>query len=146
MNKKNVKNECFNYNGENHRIGTRFIMKYNDKEVTARFLNRFDSDNTLGILIENGLERQTITLVKEENLKEVIVEILPINWYTEMDMKKKYVKDSDMPELVIGWIFYIVIMLILIIFNDRIIGWIAVIIYCFKWRHKKKEEEGTYFD
>lgn len=140
------KNECFNYNGENYRVGTRFIMNYEDKEVTAHFLNRSVCDDSLVVLIENGLEYQTITSVKEENLKDMIIEILPINWYTEMKIKKKYVKDSDMPELVIGWILYIVIMLILLIFNDRIIGWIFVTTFFFAWRHKKKEEEGVYFD
>lgn len=147
--KKRIQSEYFDYNGNRYYRGTRFIMNYENKEVTAKFNSR-TKFNEISICIdkcpEHGIINPILALVEEKDFITAIVKILPINWYDEMEAKKKYVKDSDMPEIVIGWILYVFIMCLLIIFKDAWLGWIAVTIFFFKWRHKKKEEEGVYFD
>ena len=147
--KKQILNEYFDYNGKRYYWGTRFTMNYKNKEVTAQFNGRSEFGKVSVIIDkypEYGFKNPTITLFKEDDFIAAIVRILPISWNDEMEAKKKYVKDSDMPEIVIGWILYVFIMCLLIIFKDAWLGWIAVTIFFFKWRHKKKEEEGVYFD
>lgn len=144
---KKIKNEYFIYNEDKYRVGTQFIMEYKGKEVTARFINRNSSDSINVILIsEDGQKYLMLMSIKDDDLNEKIIEIIPTNYYDEMEANKRYLKDSQVPELVIGWILYISIILILLIFKDRIIGWIFVSVYFFTWRHKKKEDVGTYYD
>lgn len=141
-----IKNDYFIYNGDKYRAGTQFIMKYNGEEVTARFIRRISSYSIDVVLIGNKQEILRVMSIKDDDLNEKIIEIIPLNYYDEMEAHKRYLKDSQVPELVIGWILYISIMLILLIFKDRIIGWIFVSAYFFSWRHKKREEVGTYYD
>lgn len=55
--------------------------------------------------------------------------------------KKMTFKDELKIEgLFIAWIWYIFIMLILIIFNERIIGWIGASVIFFNYRDKKLKE------
>ena len=148
--KKYIKNSgYFDYNGKRYYRGTRFIINYENKEVTADFTSR-TKFNEIGICIdkcpEYGIKNPILTSVEEKDFIASIIRILPTNAYDEMEAKKKYVKDSDMPEIVIGWILYIFIMCLLVIFKDAWLGWIAATIYFFRWRHNKKEEEGVYFD
>ena len=148
--KKYIKNSgYFDYNGKRYYRGTRFIMNYENKEVTADFTSR-TKFNEIGICIdkcpEYGIKNPILTSVEEKDFIASIIRILPTNAYDEMEAKKKYVKDSDMPEIVIGWILYIFIMCLLVNFKDALLGWIAATIYFFRWRHNKKEEEGVYFD
>ena len=168
---KNFKNQYFMCGGTAYRRGTRFKMNYPfDKtcpthnangeseglaqhpetvEVVA-YLESTDNDGNVNIRLEEYPWKKTKygepVSLKESEFLNSIIEIIPLNFYDEMEMKKKYLKDSQIPGLVIGWILYIVIMLILVIFNDRILGWIAASVYFFTWRHEKKEKEGVYFD
>ena len=58
----------------------------------------------------------------------------------------KRLKDSQIPKLVIGWVWYIVIMAFLLITTVRLAGWIIASIVFFKWREKVIKEEGYYYD
>ena len=53
-------------------------------------------------------------------------------------------KDSQIPKLVVGWIWYIAIMLFLAITTIVIPGWIITSIIFFRWRDKVIKEEGYY--
>lgn len=82
-----------------------------------------------------------------DNGKEVWIkykDILSIEVYQTYTPVKETLKDIDINRLVIGWIWYILIMATLTIFNGRIIGWIAASIIFFHWRKKVKEEESYY--
>ena len=54
------------------------------------------------------------------------------------------VKDSDIEGLPIGWLWYVFLMGISVIFKDAIGLWIFITIVFFGWRAKKKKERGTY--
>lgn len=82
-----------------------------------------------------------------DNGKEVWIkykDILSIEVYQTYTPVKETLKDIDINRLVIGWIWYILIMATLTIFNGRIIGWIAASIIFFRWRKRVKEEESYY--
>lgn len=58
----------------------------------------------------------------------------------------KQLKDSQVPSVMIGWLWYIVIMGVSVIFNGAIGIWIIASIVFFSWRKKKIEEEGYYVE
>lgn len=59
---------------------------------------------------------------------------------------EKHFKDTEVDNLFIGWIWYILIMLIAVIFKSAIFIWAITTITFFKWRKKKIKEEGTYYE
>ena len=56
------------------------------------------------------------------------------------------IKDSKIPKLAIGWIWYIFIMFVAIIFNSSIVIWIVASIVFFSWRRKVIKKEGYYVE
>ena len=144
------KEDYFEYNGVRYYSGTKFTMKepvYESAIVKARYVeNSFNGDSILVFYEPTGrlVKGQKGIFIKKEKLPEVIIEILNGNYYTELEQSKQYLPDSKIPELVVGWMMYIFVMAVLTIFNDRLIGWIAVSIYFFNWR-KKIKEENTYY-
>ena len=145
------KTDYFEYNGVRYYPGTKFTMK--DPQYKANIVKAvFRGADTLfndefSIMYECGDFRKTghcFILVKPEDLPDKIIEIIKGNYYTELEQSKQYIPDSKIPELVIGWIMYLFIMVGLTIFNDRWLGWIAVSIYFFNWR-KKIKEKNTYY-
>ena len=79
-----------------------------------------------------------------KRIDTVIIEIVNGNYYDELETKKRYRKDSEIPIVQAGWVIYIFIMCLLIIFKDAWIGWIAATLYFFNWRSKKIKEEYYY--
>lgn len=59
-------------------------------------------------------------------------------------LKKK--KDSEIDGLVTGWLWYIVLMAVSTIFNDRIGLWGLWCWIFFSWRHEKIQKEGYYYE
>ena len=82
--------------------------------------------------------------VKPEDLPDKIIEIVEGNYYTELEARKRYVKDKDIPELFFGWIAYILVMFGLLLFKDWWMCWIAASIYFF-YKRKKIKEENYYY-
>lgn len=58
----------------------------------------------------------------------------------------KQLKDSQIPGLVVGWAWYLVIMGIGIICNDAIAIWIIASVLFFGWRKSVIKEEGHYVE
>lgn len=162
------KHEFFTYNGAKYYFGTKFKMKIKheygfDQIVNAAFKGYSNvSDgcysNKLFIVynttldeaenykFKNGLQYRNGIYMSEEELGEAIVEIFPVNYYTEMETRKKYWKDTDDLNLVAKWGMYIFAMLWTSIMNGRVLGWIALTIIFFAWRHKYKEENCVYYE
>ena len=55
-------------------------------------------------------------------------------------------KDFQIDGLFLGWMWYIFLMLISVIFNGAIGLWILISIVFFSWRAKKIKREGTYIE
>lgn len=144
------KTDYFEYNGVRYYPGTKFKMKepkYESAIVKARYVENSVNEESILVFYETTetlVKGQRGIFIKKEKLSDVIIEILDGNYYTELEQSKQYIPDSKIPELVIGWIMYLFIMVGLIIFNDRWLGWIAASIYFFNWR-KKIKEKNTYY-
>lgn len=59
---------------------------------------------------------------------------------------KKYRKDSEIEELFLGWMWYIVWMAFATITTSAFAGWILGTAIFFIWRNKIKEEKGWYYE
>lgn len=102
--------------------------------------------NQIFIATYKGKMNATYSFILD-NGKEVWIkykDILSIEVCKEYILTQVTPRDIDINRLVIGWIWYILIMLTLTIFNGRIAGWIVVSIIFFRWRKKAKEEESYY--
>ena len=146
------KNDYFDYKGVRYYTGTKFKMKhpiYKALEVEAVF-NGYSWGNEQVIDVfycdhnDMGNERKNGISIKKEDIDKTILEICNGNYYAELAARKKYRKDSEMPEVKMGWIMYIFVMCGLVIFKHAWAGWIAATIYFFRWRKKKMEEEYYY--
>lgn len=144
------KTDYFEYKGVRYYSGTKFTMKepqYESAIVKARYVENTVNEESILVFYEPTgtlVKGQRGIFIKKEKLSDVIIEILDGNYYTELEQSKQYIPDSKIPELVIGWTMYLLIMVGLIIFNDRWLGWIAASIYFFNWR-KKIKEKNTYY-
>lgn len=145
------KDVYFEYNGVKYYVGTKFKMKEPkyDRVVEAVFWGVCGCDeHPLDIMYEdynfNFRICQYHIGVKPEDLPDKIIEITEGNYYTELEARKRYVKDKDIPELFFGWIAYILVMFGLLLFKDWWMGWIAASIYFFNKRKKIKEENYYY--
>lgn len=144
-----MKNDYFEYKNERYYAGARLKIKVYigsryEKIVETCFLRCVGNDKNKFLF---GCENKNIPFitVDRNDINDIIVEILPGNYYLEQDTKKQYVNDFDIPELFIGWLLYIFIMVGTSIFNGREIGWIMWSVLFFWWRHNKKEEDGVYY-
>ena len=145
------KEAYFEYNGVKYYVGTKFKMKepkYKANIVEAVFCGaNIFFDGELSIMYEDwnfGKTCRYFIHVKPEDLPDKIIEITEGNYYTELEARKRYVKDKDIPELFFGWIAYILVMFGLLLFKDWWMGWIAASIYFFNKRKKIKEENWYY--
>ena len=53
-------------------------------------------------------------------------------------------KDLEINRLFLGWIWYILLIIIVSIFKGAIVGWIFISFFFFSWRKKVKDEETYY--
>ena len=114
-------------------LGTKVKIKYKNQIVDAYYVGNGT----------NGAVFKYNNILFHSNINDII-EVYNDGHYNGFERKKVVPKDSEILKLSIGWIWYIIIMAILTIFNDRIIGWIAASVIFFSWRRKVKEEESYY--
>lgn len=144
------KTDYFEYNGVRYYSGTKFTMKepkYESAIVKARYVeNSVNEESILAFYEPTGtvVKGQRGIFIKKEKLPDVIVEILDGNYYEDLESRKRYIDDSKIPELVVGWIMYIVAMIGLLLFKGWLLNWIVVSIVFFIWRRKVKEK-NTYY-
>lgn len=141
----NVANDYFIHNGVQYYAGTKFTTKYQYGVHQAVFVgyDTYRPDSCAIKIFLPGGRTSTIPIPKNE-VTNHIIELLDGNYFVERDAKRRYFNDSDIPELFFGWIIYIAIMLVLFIFKDRWLGWIAATLYFFNWRNKEKEKHVYY--
>lgn len=144
--------DYFMYNGEKYPLNTVFIP-------TKEFKYKFQFPRNEMLVVEHGInnytKREFYIIVYKHNMfnepqyRKVFTS--PDEWIQEIGKsidpnEKHYVydKDKDVDEVVYGWIIYIALMLLLTIFNGRILGWVFASIYFFSWRKKKLRKEKKY--
>lgn len=55
-------------------------------------------------------------------------------------------KDSEISGLFLGWVWYIFLMGLSLLFKDCIGLWIVISVVFFRWRKEKIDKEGTYIE
>jgi len=131
----------FDVNGQRYYTGTVFVANDMGNQVEATFIS-YDIEHSLYIykikdcIWRSGDKifwRKFVTVTNKKNDK------------VHMPVTKTR-KDFEIDGLFIGWMWYIFLMLVSVIFKDVIGLWALISIVFFSWRSKKIKEEGTYIE
>lgn len=131
----------FILNGEKYYTGTVFIVKDMRERVEATFVCYND---------ENGyyvykLKEKTVFMDYEGFCRRFIAVTDKRDERVRMP-ERKVLRDRDIENLPLGWMWYIFLMLIATIFKGNVILWIFFSWVFFNWREKKIQKEGTYIE
>lgn len=137
--------DWFEYNGKRYGKYTKVIIKdiYNNREEVAAYFIAIYGHKTVRVLYDSG-GRMGYYPYSINQFYTNIISICEENSAEELGITVVKKQDKDIDRLFYGWIWYIFIMLIGFIFNDRILIWIAASVYFFRWRNKVKKEETYY--
>lgn len=152
-----MKNEYFEYKGQRYYAGTKFTMKkgtgYDRDTIVIATFRGYANNNPEDLYICYNIKKlQRITetsvciIVNRNKINDYIIDIVSGNYYMELESRKKYCKDSDIPELIIGWPLYIFLMILATIFHKTIGAWIMLTVIFFTWRHNLKTKEYYYYE
>lgn len=131
----------FIVNGGKYCTGTIFIIKDRDKQKEASFI----CYDTIHSLLIYKIENCTYRAYNKYFYDHFITVTNKIDPSARMPISKQ-MKDSKVDGLFLGWIWYIFLMTISVIFKDVIGLWVFISIIFFSWRHKKIKKEGTYIE
>lgn len=128
-------------NGGKYYTGTVIIVEHLGKQVEASFMY-YDVDmNKYFYKIKNCTHA-----VPTEYFNRVFIGATDKTDPTVHLPVIKTKKDFQIDGLFLGWMWYIFLMLISVIFNGAIGLWILISIVFFSWRAKKIKKEGTYIE
>lgn len=140
-----MKQGYFVYNSEEYPTGTiiKFKDLYNNKIRLASFIYYDTEKNNYTIRYEDNGKRWTISAIDfTSNIQSVTDKFASDIKIPEV----KQLKDSKIDGMVLGWVWYIFIMLIGTIFVGAPVIWVIVSVVFFSWRHKKIKEEGNCYE
>lgn len=123
------------YRGQCYDVGTKLRFK-TSKASWARVVEGTIELITHHDVIIRLTDGSSWELCKIWSLDDVIIEIITPVYYTEP--VKTYKNNRVCPpmgDIDIGWAWYIIIMLVGTIFNDRILIWIVATVYFFLWKN-----------
>lgn len=137
--------KCVNYfvmDGKKYYTGTGFKVKEYGNIVDAVFVCTYYASHTYIVYkIPNGRRFVPVSMFP----RDFVCFTNTVDNETQMP-QTKHMKDSDINGLPLGWLWYIFLMAISIIFKDAIGLWIFISVVFFSWRAKKIKEEGTYIE
>ena len=136
-----MKQNYFLSNGEKYYTGTVFLALHNGKPIDATFIY-YDTDYRKFLYKINSC---TYVVSENEFGKRFIAVTDKVDNTVNPPIKKR-MKDIEIEGLFFGWMWYIFLMSISLIFNGKIYLWILISLVFFSWRANKIEKEGTYFE
>lgn len=136
-----MKQGYFIVNGAKYHTGSIFIIKDMGKNVEASFLY-YDTDKQRYFY----KIKDCVWNVDNKNFWRMFVSTTDKRDESMRAPTTKIKNDIEIPGLFIGWVWYIFLMAISVIFNGAIFFWILYSVIFFKWREKKIKEEGTYVE
>ena len=136
-----MKQGYFIVNGAKYHTGSIFIIKDMGKNVEASFLY-YDTDKQRYFY----KIKDCVWNVDNKNFWRMFVSTTDKRDESMRAPTTKTKNDIEIPGLFIGWVWYIFLMAISVIFNGAIFFWILYSVIFFKWREKKIKEEGTYVE
>lgn len=131
----------FNINGKIFYTGTVFIIQDVGKQKEASFICYDTSRSEFVYKIQNCRwhSRDKYFWKHFINVTDKIDKNVHMPTYKQR-------RDVEIDGLFLGWVWYIFLMLISVIFKDAIGFWILISVIFFSWRSKKIKEEGTYVE
>lgn len=123
----------FIYNGIEYTNGTkvRIQTRYNGKQIMTynsdRYVSEFVSDNPTVLNV-----KVHPPYVNTINIVEIIEPVYP---HKEEMTSTYYRQCPSLDTVFVGWVWYIVIMLIGIIFKDRLLIWVFATAVFFLWKN-----------
>ena len=143
---------CFNYEGRQYNIGTVVIIKSSDccghpcqKEASflyhdveqKRFV--FKIEDVKYYYLEKHLQDKIINITDKVDQKAID----EVNQIIARENRTPTLQDEfNIDGLFIAWMWYIIIMLVSIIFKDRVLAWVGVSIVFFNYRKEKLRKAG----
>ena len=139
----NLARKYMKYNGEYYDVGTICKVKGHYGPVLVRFVGwQYHSDRGCFEAINDNDRRglyDTYGFAGVMNYcLEIVAPVKPSLQQTETHIDKGGLPDREKPpswDIEVAWIWYIVIMLVLVIFKDRWLGWIATSAIFFLWKN-----------
>lgn len=136
----------FVYNGKQYYTGTIFIVNEYGKQIEAIFIcYNVDTKNYI-YKVKNKTIDGCRCIVYKKYFYDHLASITDKVDNTVRIPVEKRMKDSQIGGLFLGWMWYIFLMIISVIFKDAIGLWILWSVVFFRWRKKKIKKEGTYVE
>lgn len=129
------------FNGEKYYAGSIFVVNCMGKASEAILIGYNDEYTSYFFKVNNKTCRMTESVFKNSFIRATGNVVMNQNIPTE-----KQRKDFDIDGLFLGWVWYIFLMVISIVFKDVIALWIVISIVFFSWRAKKIKKEGMYVE
>ena len=120
---------------------------------------------TVFIIMDLGQQKEASFICYDEERKKYLYKIKQCTWFTDDEtFQKRFVRltnkidinvhmpvtkrlpNSRINGLPLGWLWYIFLMGISVIFKDVIGLWILISVVFFSWRTEKIKKEGTYIE
>ena len=135
----------FIYNNIKYPTGTVVEIKdfYNNKIRTATFIYHDTNRDTYIFKYRDNCQQWIVSSKDFFNNLQSITDKFDT---TAKIPQRKKIKDRYVDSLLIGWVWYIFLMIIFTLFNGRIFGWIGLSYCFFKWRKNKIKKEGYYVE
>lgn len=136
----------FVYNGKQYYTGTIFIASEHDKQIDAIFIcYNIDTENYI-YKVKNKTIDGCKCIAHEKYFYDHLVSVTDkVDNTIHMPVVKQF-KDSQIDGLFLGWVWYIFLMIISVIFKNAIGLWILWSVVFFSWRHNKIKKEGNYIE
>ncbi len=131
----------FLVNGEKYYTGTVFRIKDGLRESEAAFVC-YNDENGWYVYKLNG---KTCFADYKNFCREFISVTNKRDERVRMP-ERNVLRDRDIENLPLGWMWYIFLMAIATIFKGNVILWIFFSWVFFNWREKKIQKEGTYIE
>lgn len=128
-------------NGKKYYSGSVFIVNCMGKESEAVFIGYNREYESYFFKINNKTCRMKASVFNNSFVRATD----QVSTSTHIPEEKQR-KDSEIDGVFLGWVWYIFLMAISIIFKDVIALWAIISVVFFNWRKKKIKEEGTYIE
>lgn len=135
----------FELNGNRYYTGTVLIVKLGMTEEEASFVG-YNPDKEKYVYKTYGYPHERTHHTYSKYFYKDLVSVTDKIDKRVSPPVVKQLPDRCIDGLPLGWLWYVVLMAIVTIFNGNIALWVIISYVFFGWRKKKIEKEGTYIE
>jgi hypothetical protein len=151
-----MRQNYFLYQGVRYYSGTTIIVKENDK-ISRRVFNTkatfiyydterdkyaFSINGCTNIYPKQDFDRVFVGVTEDVVCKQDANDLMNKWIHTQENKKHTLTEELSVEGMFVAWVWYVFIMAVAIIFNDRIGIWLFASIIFFNYRKKKLKEAG----